>query len=287
MPAHGRKPVTLAWWLPFLAAILAVATWGCGGAAESNILIASTTSTYDSGLFDVLLPAFTADNPGYTVRVNAVGTGEALELGRRCDADVLLVHAPEAEEQFVAAGYGIERHPIMYNDFVIVGPGSDPAGIAGGQDAAAAFGEIAAAGAGFMSRGDDSGTHKKEQKIWAAAGVDPAGDWYHVTGQGMGATLRAAAEKAAYTLTDRGTFLSMRGNLPGLVILVEGDPLLFNQYGAIAVNPENCPQVNVEGAQAFISWLESDAGQQVIGDFGREQYGRSLFVPDAGSGGPR
>ncbi len=278
--------------------LMLIAGYGCGGAqTTSELMLASTTSTYDTGLFDVLLPAFEAANPGYEIKVNAVGTGKALELGRSCDADVLLVHAPEAEKQFVAEGYGVERHEIMYNDFVIVGPEEDPAGIAAaggdavegrGGTAAAALSKLAVAGQPFISRGDDSGTNKAELRLWRQAGVEPQGDWYRSVGQGMGATLRIALETGpdgAYTLSDRGTFLSMRDALPGMVILVEGDPALFNQYGAIAIDPEHCPGTDIEGAQAFIRWLESDDGQELIGSFGLDTYGRNLFVPDAQTGG--
>lgn len=266
-------------------ALLAAATFGCSRPQE--LLLASTTSTEDSGLFEVLLPAFMEAHPEYEVHVTAVGTGQALVLGRRKDADVLLVHAPAAESAFVANGYGTVRCPVMYNDFVIVGPLSDPAGIAGMADAPAALARIAAAGGtssagggspvAFISRGDDSGTHRKEQALWAAAGIEPAGDWYMAVGQGMGETLRMATESQAYTLSDRATFLSQRHGLD-LEVLVEGDERLFNQYGVIPVTGASHP----EAARTFARWITGEAAQALIGRFGAERFGRSLFVPNAG-----
>ena len=256
-----------------------------GAVTPTEFVLASTTSTQDSGLFDVLIPAFEKDNPGYKVKVVAVGTGEALKLGEQKDADVLLVHAKADEEKFVANGFGKERKDVMYNDFLIVGPASDPAGIKGSTDVTATMQAIAkAGGAGktvFVSRGDDSGTHKKELKLWAQAGVEPtptpeADAWYLETGQGMGETLKVASEKAGYTLTDRATFLSMKDTLD-LEILVEKQKALLNQYGVIVVTGAK----NETAGQAFFDWVLSAEGQKIIGEFGVEKYGEQLFVPNA------
>ncbi len=252
---------------------------------QSEVILASTTSTEDSGLFDVLVPAFEEANPEYKVKVVAVGTGEALEIGRNKDADVLLVHAKSDEETFVEEGYGVERADVMYNDFVLVGPESDPAGVKSATDAAAAMQAIDKAGgagaAAFISRGDDSGTHKKELKLWAAAGVEPTptpqvNDWYEETGQGMGDTLKVASEKGAYTLADRATVLSMREAVD-LAVVFEKDQGLFNQYGAIVVTDAK----NQDGGQAFYDWILSEEGQKVIDEFGVEEFGQQLFVPNA------
>lgn len=243
----------------------------------SEVILASTTSTQDSGLFDGLVPAFEASNPEYLIKVVAVGTGEALTLGENKDADVLLVHAKSSEEEFVAAGFGVERQDVMYNDFVVVGPADDPAGIGEAASAADAFAAIRDSGSVFYSRGDDSGTHKKELKIWAAAGIDePSGDWYLVTGQGMGDTLKIASEKQAYTLTDRATYLSLKDALDSEVAF-EGADDLFNQYGVIVITEAT----NQAGGQAFADWIVSDEGQAVIRDFGVDTYGQALFVPNA------
>ncbi|HZJ02241.1 MAG TPA: substrate-binding domain-containing protein [Thermoleophilia bacterium] len=244
---------------------------------SGDIILASTTSTQDSGLFDEMLPAFENAYPGYTVKVIAVGTGEALELGRNKDADVLLVHAPASEEEFVAEGYGTERREVMYNDFIIVGPASDPAGISGMEDASAALAQIAEAEADFISRGDDSGTHKKELSLWERAGIEPSGDWYQEVGQGMGEVLRIASESDAYTMVDRATYLALMDTLE-LDILVEGDDALFNQYGVIPVTDASNP----EGAQAFADWITSSEGQDLIAQFGMERFGQPLFIPNAG-----
>lgn len=272
---QGRPART--WRGRFLAAGLAAVTLSCGGSAPRPLVLASTTSTEDSGLFDVLIPAFEEAYPAYQVRVVAVGTGQALELGRRKDADVLLVHAPPAESAFVANGYGDERRRVMYNDFVVVGPASDPAGIAGMTDAAAALTAIAVSQAPFVSRGDDSGTHRKERSLWDDAGVTPAGAWYREAGQGMGAVLRIAGEMQAYTLTDRGTYLNFVAEL-GLEVLVEGDPRLRNQYGVITV----AGAANPQGARAFADWITGPAGQRVIAAYGVERFGKPLFQPNAG-----
>lgn len=267
--------------------MLSLALTACGSEESADVevtdlIVASTTSTQDSGLFDELLPAFEAAYPEYRVKVNAVGTGEALKLGEKCDADVVLVHAPDSEKKFVADGFGAERREVMYNDFVIVGPVEDPAGIDGSEDAVAAFAAIAASEAPFITRGDDSGTNKAELKLWGNAGLDePAGEWYRNIGQGMGETLTVASETGSYTLADRGTWLSMRDRLPGLKIVVEGDPALFNQYGVIPVSPDNCPEANHDGAAAFMEWLVSDEGQALIGGYGEDRFGQPLFVSNA------
>jgi tungstate transport system substrate-binding protein len=249
-------------------------------ADERFITVASTTSTQDSGLYDYLLPIFTADT-GIEVRVVAKGTGQAIKLAEAGDADVLLVHAKSAEEEFVADGFGVERFALMYNDFVIVGPDSNPAGIAGTSDAPAALARIAEAGAPFASRADDSGTNKAELKMWEMAGVDPkaaSGTWYSETGSGMGATLNTAVAMDAYTLVDRATWLSF-GNRGDLDIVVEGDERLFNQYGVMLVNPDRFPHVKAADGQAFINWLISDDGQQAIANF--KINGEQLFFPNA------
>jgi tungstate transport system substrate-binding protein len=242
----------------------------------SRVVLASTTSTQDSGLFDVLVPSFESSHPQYDIEVVAVGTGEALELGRRKDADVLLVHATTAEEEFVADGYGTERFDVMYNDFVILGPAGDPAGTAESADAAAAFAGIAEAQSPFVSRGDDSGTHKRELAIWREASVSPEGAWYLSVGQGMGDSLRLASEKGAYILSDRATYLATRADLV-LEVLFEEDPLLYNQYGVVTV----ADATNAEGADAFASWITSGEAQGIIGEFGWDEYGRALFTPNS------
>ncbi len=245
--------------------------------AQDFITVASTTSTENSGLFGHILPLF-QEETGIEVRVVSQGTGQALETGRRGDADVIFVHARELEEAFVADGYGVERFDVMYNDFVIVGPGEDPAGLAGAADAASAMAAIAEAGAPFASRGDDSGTHVAEMNLWEAAGVAPEGQWYLSTGSGMGATLNTAAQVPAYALTDRGTWLSFANRGP-LEIVFAGDPVLFNPYGIILVDPERHPHVKAEQGQAFIDWVISPAGQEAIASF--TVAGEQLFFPSA------
>lgn len=245
--------------------------------AQEFITVASTTSTENSGLFGHILPMFQSET-GIEVRVIAQGTGQALETGRRGDADVVFVHARAQEEAFVAEGYGVQRFDVMYNDFVIVGPSDDPAGLASAADASAAMAAIAGAEAPFTSRGDDSGTHSAEKRLWAAAGVDPAGDWYLSTGSGMGATLNTAAQVPAYALTDRGTWLSFQNRGP-LTISYQGDPVLFNPYGIILVNPELHPHVKTEEGQAFIDWIVSEAGQNAIASY--QVGGEQLFFPNA------
>jgi tungstate transport system substrate-binding protein len=246
-------------------------------AAEGFITVASTTSTENSGLFGHILPIFQAET-GIEVRVVAQGTGQALETGRRGDADVVFVHARAQEEAFVAEGYGVARFDVMYNDFVIVGPAEDPAGVRATGTAAAAMAAIAGAGAPFASRGDDSGTHTAEKALWAAAGLEPAGGWYLSTGSGMGATLNTASQIPAYALTDRGTWLSFENRGP-LEIVSEGDPVLFNPYGIILVNPERHAHVKAEQGQAFIDWIVSEAGQAAIAGF--TVGGEQLFFPSA------
>lgn len=249
-------------------------------AEQSFILLQSTTSTRNSGLYDYLLPMYQKLR-GVAVRAVAVGTGQALKNARNGDADVLLVHAKSAEEQFVADGYGVERFDLMYNDFVVVGPKSDPAGIRGLTDASAALELIARTGVTFVSRGDDSGTHQKERALWQGTTIEvdgASGTWYLETGNGMGATLNIAIGKDAYTLTDRATWISFQ-NKHAFEILVEGDPQLFNQYGVILVNAERHPHVKADLGQAFIDWLLSPAGQDAIGAF--KVDGEQLFYPNA------
>jgi tungstate transport system substrate-binding protein len=247
------------------------------------IIVASTTSTQDSGLFDHLLPMF-KEKTGIEVRVVAKGTGQAIKEAQNGDADVLFVHDTKSEEKFVAEGFGVKRFDVMYNDFIIVGPKSDPAGVKGMTDAPAALAKIAGANAPFASRGDDSGTHKAELRLWAAAGVDvkaASGGWYRETGSGMGPTLNTAAGMGAYALADRGTWLSFK-NKGDLEIVVEGDKRLFNQYGVMLVNPEKHPHVKAADGQAFVDWLISPEGQQAIADFKID--GQQLFFPNHEAG---
>ena len=249
-------------------------------AQSAFIVVASTTSTEQSGLFRHLLPLFTAKT-GIEVRVVAVGTGQALDIGRRGDADVVLVHAKPLEEQFVAEGHGVKRYDVMYNDFVLLGPRADPAKAAASKDIVAAFRSIYQVRAPFVSRGDRSGTHVAELQIWTRAGIDPAREkagWYRDTGQGMGPALNTAASMNAYILADRGTWLSFR-NRGELALLVQGDQRLFNQYGVMLVNPAKHPSVKRQPAQAFVDWLISPAGQQAIGDY--KVNGEQLFFPNA------
>lgn len=249
----------------------------------TSIIVQSTTSTANSGLYDYLLPLFTAES-GITVNVVAVGTGQAITNAANCDGDLLLVHAKPAEEKFVADGLGTKRTDLMYNDFIIVGPAADPAGIAGMTDATDAMTKIAGSGAIFASRGDDSGTDKKEKQLWSETAVDPkegSGDWYRETGSGMGATLNAAIGMGAYAMTDRATWISFE-NKQDYGIVTEGDTDLFNQYGVIPVNPAACPNVNATGAQAFADWLLSDAGQSAIAEYKID--GQQLFFPNAPKG---
>ncbi|MBI1202423.1 MAG: sulfate transporter [Rhodopseudomonas sp.] len=251
-----------------------------GFAQEKSIVVASTTSTQDSGLFEYLLPLFKAKT-GITVKVVAQGTGKALDTGARCDADVVFVHAKAQEEKFLAAGHGVKRFPVMYNDFVIVGPKSDPAGIKGMKDVGKAMTTIMDKKADFLSRGDRSGTNSAELRLWKASGIDidkQKGPWYKALGQGMGATLNTAAASNGYTLTDRATWIHFK-NKQNLVIEVEGDKRLFNQYGVMLVNPAKCPSVKKDLGQAFIDYLISPAGQKDIA--GYKVNGQELFFPNA------
>ncbi|MBA2594269.1 MAG: substrate-binding domain-containing protein [Gammaproteobacteria bacterium] len=266
------------------ALVLWLGVFASASAAERFITLASTTSTQASGLFDYLLPKFT-EKTGVEVRVVAVGTGQALKLGEKGDADVLLVHDPAGEEKFVKQGYGVDRRLVMYNDFVIVGPAADPVHTKGGRDAVAAFKAIAQAKATFLSRGDDSGTHRQELRLWEAAGIDvksASGTWYKELGAGMGAALNTAAGLDGYTMSDRATWLSFK-NRARLMLLVEGDPKLYNQYSVILVNPDRHPEVKLDDARGFMDWLTSPAGQQAIGSFTVE--GQVLFHPNAAGGG--
>jgi tungstate transport system substrate-binding protein len=254
---------------------------GLAGAQERSIVVASTTSTEQSGLFGWLLPKFTA-RTGIAVKVVAVGTGQALDIGRRGDADVVFVHDRPAEDKFMAEGQGVKRFDVMYNDFVVVGPKSDPARIGGGKDVVEAFRKIAAARQTFISRGDRSGTNEAELRIWQAAGlaVDPARDsWYRSIGQGMGPALNMAAASDSYLLSDRGTWLSFK-NRGQLTILVQGDRRLLNRYGVMLVNPAKHPNVKAKDGQAFVDWVISPEGQKAIADY--KIGGEQLFFPDAG-----
>jgi tungstate transport system substrate-binding protein len=249
-------------------------------AQDQFIIVQSTTSTQASGLFDHILPKF-QEQTGIEARVVAVGTGQALKNAQNCDGDVLFVHAKPDEEAFVEAGYGVERLEVMYNDFVIVGPAADPAKVGGMSDASAALQMIAEAKAPFASRGDDSGTHKKEMSLWQEAGVDPtaaSGDWYRETGSGMGTTLNTAVGMDAYALTDRGTWIGFE-NKGDFEVLVEGDDALFNQYGVIRVSPEHCPNVKTEPAQQFVDWITGPEGQQAIASY--QLNDQQLFFPNA------
>jgi len=264
-----------------VALLAATALWATSVLAEDRyIVVSSTTSTENSGLFKYLLPMF-RQKAGIQVRVVAQGTGQALDMGKRGDCDVVFVHDRTVELRLVKDGYFVDRHDVMYNDFVIVGPKSDPAKIAGTKDVSAALQKIVAARAPFASRGDRSGTHSAERRLWKAAGVDLAkhkGDWYRETGSGMGATLNTAAGMNAYTLTDRGTWLSFR-NRQDLMIVVEGDQHLFNQYGVMLVNPAKHAHVKQTDGRAFIDWLVSAEGQQAIGAY--QIGGEPLFFPNA------
>ncbi len=259
--------------------LAACSTSSAAGPENPELILATTTSTRDSGLLDKLVPVF-EEQSGYQVKIIAVGTGKALAMGREGNADVLLVHAPAAEQAFMDGGYGQERFLVMHNDFIIVGPPDDPAGVRGMSDPVAAMEQIAGSGALWISRGDDSGTHKKEKAFWEQAGITPKGDWYLESGQGMGATLQLASEKGAYTLSDRATYLFQQDNLT-LDILVEGGESLLNVYHVMTVNPEMWPAVNNEGAKAFAAFLISSETQEMIRTYGVEKFGQPLFFPDA------
>lgn len=248
--------------------------------ANPNLILATTTSTQDSGLLDVLVPMF-QEQTGYVVQTIAVGSGEAMKMGEEGNADVLLVHAPASEVAFMDAGNGTDRFLVMHNDFIIVGPAADPAGIKGMTSVMEAFTAIFEAGAMFITRGDDSGTHKKELALWKSAGLEPAGQaWYMETGQGMGASMTVASEKEACILTDRATYLANKDNYR-LELLVEGDNSLLNVYHVITVNQTKWPEVNYEGALAFAKFMTDPAAQKVIGEFGVDKFGQPLFYPDA------
>jgi tungstate transport system substrate-binding protein len=248
--------------------------------SSKTLRLATTTSTENSGLLQNLLPYFERKT-GYTVHVIAVGTGKALRMGRDGDVDVVLVHAPAAEQKFVDEGAGVKRVKVMYNDFVIVGPADDPASVSSSTSGIDALSKIAKSQAIFISRGDDSGTNKKELSLWKKAGIKPQGDWYREAGQGMGKVLQMSGELAAYTLTDRGTWLAYQTKSP-LKITYEGDPILFNPYGIIAVNPARYPDINSAGAQALIDWITSPDGQRMIGSY--TVAGSLLFTPSADTG---
>jgi tungstate transport system substrate-binding protein len=250
---------------------------GCSRPPAESITLGTTTSAQDSGLLGMLVPKFKAET-GIEVKVIAVGSGHALELGRRGDADILLVHDPAGEQRFMADGQGSRHAALMANDFVLVGPANDPANIKGASSIAEAFQRIAQTKSSFVSRGDESGTHHKERKIWKQAGIEPAGDWYIRAGAGMGQVLRMANEKHAYTLSDRGTFLAEKQDLE-LVILHEGDAILANPYSIILVNPANHPGVHAQPAERFADFLLSPAVQEAIGDFGVDRAGQPLFYP--------
>ena len=273
------------WWLVFVSVTFVLTA--CGGETNEqnsgepkSLILATTTSTENSGLLAGILPAF-EDEFNIEVEVVAVGTGQALSLGEDGNADVLLVHARAREDAFMADGHGSRREDVMYNDFVILGPSADPAGIKGMTGASAALALIAGAEASFVSRGDDSGTHTKEKAIWAEAGLEPAGDWYISAGQGMGAVLTVANEEQAYTLSDRATYLARTLEGIDLVVLVEGDSILFNPYGVMAVNPDKGEHIKADLANQFIDWLISVPAQEMIAGFGAEQYDSPLFTPDS------
>jgi len=276
----GALPMKKQTQLLILITIALLGLIGCqSGEAEPQILrVATTTSTVDSGLMDVILPAFEAEYDT-TVELIAVGTGQALAMGEAGDVDIVLVHARNLEDEFVAAGHGVDRRDVMYNDFVILGPADDPAGIMGMESAAAAMAQLAASEAAFVSRGDNSGTHNRELALWAAANIEPSGDWYQSVGQGMGASLTIADEQPAYIIADRGTFIKREADGLGLVVLVEGDGLLANEYGIIAVNPAVHEGVNYDSALEFINWFVTDDTQEAIEAYKLE--GQQLFYGNA------
>jgi len=273
-------------WLITLTVVAALVVLGAANVfaapKQKNIILATTTSTQDSGLLDKLIPLFEKQT-GYFVKTISVGSGAAMKMGEKGEADVLLVHSPDAEKKLVDEGYGVNRRLVMHNDFIIVGPAADPAKIKGVKSSAEALKMIANANALFISRGDNSGTHAKEKTLWAKTGITPAKQkWYQETGAGMGHTLNVAAEKKGYTLTDRGTYLAIRKNLAALEILNEGDAALLNIYHVIEVNPVKWPKVNVAGAKAFADFMVSKNTQAIIKTFGVDKYGSPLFFPDAG-----
>ena len=268
------------WWV-LLSALFLTMLPASASAQRSPVILSTTTSTQDSGLLDVLVPLF-EQKTGYTVKTIAVGTGQALALAARGEADVVLAHAPSLEKKYVADGKMLDRRLVMYNDFVIIGPADDPAKIKGMKKAADAMKAIASTGSRFVSRGDNSGTHVLEKSLWKLAGVEPQGAWYIEAGQGMGATLGIADDRKAYTLTDRGTYLAFQKRVR-LPILVEGDKPLLNIYSVMRVNPSNGPRINSAGGAAFAEFVLSPETQAVIKTFGVEKYGQPLFVPVAGA----
>mgnify|MGYP001576025412 FL=1 len=285
MPALDvHKMKNIKWALPVIAAAF---IFGCQAenSPQNTVRLATTTSVQDTGLLDVLADAFQKDGR-YALQAIAVGSGQAMQLGMTGEADMLWVHSPDDEKQFVTDGYGTDRTTFMHNDFVILGPAADPAKVKGVKKAADAFKKIAAAKALFISRGDKSGTHKKELKLWAAAKVKPAADKYIEAGQGMAATLTLADEKNAYALVDRSTWLSLRKKL-GLVIVSEGDDALLNRYSLILVNPARFPKVNAAGARAFFNFMLSKPAKEMIEKFGRDKFGKQLFFYDYTSGAMR
>lgn len=273
--------------LVMIFVIMLAAVQGCGKQqvqqagqpAVKDVILATTTSTQDSGLLDVLIPKF-EQKTGYKVKTISVGSGAAMEMGKKGEADVLLVHSPNDEKALVDSGVGINYQLVMHNDFIIVGPADDPAGIKG-SNSADAFKKIAEKKSIFVSRGDNSGTHSKEKSIWTATGIKPEGSWYQQSGAGMGQTLNIANDKQGYTLTDRATYLAQKKNIK-LEILSEGDKNLLNIYHVMQVNPEKFSKVNKDGAKAFVDFMVDPETQKIIGEFGRDKYGQALFFPDAG-----
>jgi tungstate transport system substrate-binding protein len=273
---------TLVTCLLLTAATCATGAWAAP-AGQKNLILATTTSTQDSGLLDVLIPLFEKQT-GYFVKTISVGSGQAMKMGEKGEADVLLVHSPDSEKAFVTGGFGINRKLVMHNDFLILGPASDPAKIRNAKSAAEAFKKIAQSGALFLSRGDNSGTHAKEKGLWKASGIAPEGQkWYQQTGLGMGETLNVAAEKHGYLIADRGTYLALNKKRHlGLEILVAGEPKLLNIYHVIEVNPAKWPKANNAGAKAFSDFMVAGPTQEIIGHFGTKEFGAALFFPDAG-----
>jgi tungstate transport system substrate-binding protein len=272
------------WAITILVAAVLVVTGAANVFAapqQKNIILATTTSTQDSGLLDVLIPIFEKET-GYFVKTIAVGSGQAMAMGKKGEADVMLVHSPDAEKKFIEEGCGVNRRLVMHNDFIIVGPSADPAKIKGIKSSTEALKQIAKANGLFTSRGDNSGTHSQEKKLWKTAGITPGGQkWYQETGLGMGQTLNVTSEKKGYTLADRGTYLAMKKSL-GLDILVEGDAALLNIYHVIEVNSSKWPKANARGAKAFADFMVSKKTQDIIKTFGVDKYGSPLFFPDAG-----
>ncbi|MFH1922255.1 MAG: substrate-binding domain-containing protein [Planctomycetota bacterium] len=278
MDAKNQFALLLTAWGVLIACTLSLLGCSSGSGQSETLVLATTTSTRDTGLLDVLLPAFT-EKTGIDVKAVAVGSGQALELGRRGDADVLLSHAPAAEEKFMAEGYGEECHPLMYNDFVVIGPESDPAKAKGAASVKEVFQRIAQSKSPFVSRGDQSGTHMKERQLWEMSGMKSEGGWYVQAGAGMAEVLRMANQKRAYTLSDRATFLSQRKSLE-LIVAYEGDSSLRNHYCVIVVSPQKNPNVRRDAAGKFAEFLLSSEGRKIIGGFGFSQYGQQLFFPE-------